>query len=146
MAKQRFSMRNAITREAALLLGFLFLGLVLLPIAIYIVGQAIFGDYGGGSYGHFYSELSSRVRAGDGDRSLARYPAMDPATTVRNTYRLGPHRPDCDPDHIPCMKNGLSNQFSRGLRQQSSPRRGLGLMVVSGAVLANKYSDGNYHS
>ena len=65
MAKQRFSMRNAITREAALLLGFLFLGLVLLPIAIYIVGQAIFGDYGGGSYGHFYSELSSRIRAGD---------------------------------------------------------------------------------
>ena len=58
-------MRKTITREAALLLGFLFLGLVLLPVAIYVVGQAIFGDYGGGSYGHFFSELSGRIRAGD---------------------------------------------------------------------------------
>jgi len=58
-------MRKAITREMGLLVGFLFLGLVILPVAIYVVGQAIFGDYGGGSYGHFYSELSSRIRAGD---------------------------------------------------------------------------------
>jgi len=58
-------MRKAITRETGLLVGFLFLGLVILPVAIYVVGQAIFGDYGGGSYGHFYSELSSRIRAGD---------------------------------------------------------------------------------
>ena len=65
MTERQFNVRKAITREAALLLGFLFLGLVLLPIAIYVVGQAIFGAYGGGSYGHFYSELSSRIRAGD---------------------------------------------------------------------------------
>jgi hypothetical protein len=57
--------RKIIVRESALLLGFVFLGLVLLPIAIYVVGQLIFGDYGGGSYGHFYSELSGRFRAGD---------------------------------------------------------------------------------
>ena len=61
MTERQFNVRKAITREAALLLGFLFLGLVLLPIAIYVVGQAIFGDYGGGSFGHFYSELSSRM-------------------------------------------------------------------------------------
>ena len=65
MTERQFNLRRAITREVALLLGFLFLGLVLLPIAIYVVGQAIFGDYGGGSFGHFYSELSSRIRAGD---------------------------------------------------------------------------------
>ena len=58
-------MRKAITRELALLLGFLFIGLVLLPVAVYVVGQAIFGDYGGGSYGHFFAELSGRVRSGD---------------------------------------------------------------------------------
>lgn len=66
VTERQFSVRKAITREAALLLGFLLLGLVLLPVAIYIVGQAIFGDYGGGSYGHFYSDLSSRIRSGDG--------------------------------------------------------------------------------
>ena len=65
MTERHFNLRKAITREAALLVGFLFLGLVVLPIAIYIVGQAIFGDYGGGSYGHFFSELSGRIRGGD---------------------------------------------------------------------------------
>jgi len=58
-------MRKAITHELALLLGFLFIGLVLLPVAVYVVGQAIFGDYGGRSYGHFFAELSGRVRGGD---------------------------------------------------------------------------------
>jgi hypothetical protein len=60
------SIRRIFAREAALLVGFLFLGLVLLPVAIYLVGQAIFGDYGGGSYGQFFSDLSGRIRAGDG--------------------------------------------------------------------------------
>lgn len=65
VTKRRSTFRRIITRETALLLGFLFLGLVLLPVAIYLVGKTIFGDYGGGSFGHFYSELSSRIRAGD---------------------------------------------------------------------------------
>lgn len=47
------------------MLGFLFLGLVLLPVAIYLVGQAIFGEYGGAGFGDFYSGLSSRIRGGD---------------------------------------------------------------------------------
>jgi H+/Cl- antiporter ClcA len=59
------SLRKTITREAGLLLGLLLVGLVVLPFAVYFVGQAIFGDYGGGSYGHFYSELSGRIRAAD---------------------------------------------------------------------------------
>jgi hypothetical protein len=63
--EHKSSLRKAITREAALLLGFLFLGLVLLPIAIYLVGQAIFGEYGGSGFGHFYSGLSNRIRGGD---------------------------------------------------------------------------------
>ena len=59
------SISKTVAREAVLLVGLLFLGLVLLPVAVYFVGQAIFGDYGGGSYGHFYSELSGRIRGGD---------------------------------------------------------------------------------
>jgi hypothetical protein len=65
VTKRQFSMRKTITREAVLLLGFAFFGLLVLPVAIYFVGQAIFGDYGGGSYGHFYSALSGRIRTGD---------------------------------------------------------------------------------
>lgn len=59
------SLRKILVKEAGLLVGFLFIGLVVLPVAVYFVGQAIFGDYGGGGYGRFYSDLSGRFRAGD---------------------------------------------------------------------------------
>ena len=65
MKEQQNSLRKAITRELALLLGLLFVGMVLLPIAVFVVGQAIFGDYGGGGYGRFFADLSGRIRAGD---------------------------------------------------------------------------------
>ena len=38
----------------------------MLPIAVYVVGQAIFGEYGGLSYGQFFSDLSGRIRSGEG--------------------------------------------------------------------------------
>lgn len=59
------SVRKTITREAGLLVALLLVGLLLLPVAVYFVGQAIFGDYGGGSFGHFYAGLSGRIRAAD---------------------------------------------------------------------------------
>lgn len=65
MKEQQKSLRKAITRELGLLLALLFVGMVLLPVAVYVVGQAIFGEYGGGSYGRFFGDLSGRIRAGD---------------------------------------------------------------------------------
>ena len=84
MKDRHSSLRRAITREAGLLLGLLFIGLTLLPVAVYIVGQAIFGDYGGGSYGHFYAELSSRIRGAD---AAAWFLALSPYLGVQ-TLRL----------------------------------------------------------
>ena len=52
-------------REAALFLGLLFFGLVLMPIGIYAIGQAVFGDYGGYGYADFFSTLSARIRGGE---------------------------------------------------------------------------------
>ncbi len=43
----------------------LFLGLVFLPIAIWFVGNAVFGTYGGTGYSDFFGSLSSRIRSGD---------------------------------------------------------------------------------
>ena len=43
----------------------LFVGFVLLPIAIWFVGQALFGEYGGSSYGDFFGTLSGKIRGGD---------------------------------------------------------------------------------
>ena len=57
--------RRAIEKEAALLTGLLFFGIVLMPIAIYMTGQAVFGSYGGHGYGDFFGTLSAKLRAGD---------------------------------------------------------------------------------
>jgi hypothetical protein len=66
MSDENTSLSRVIRKELALLAGFLFIGLVLLPVAVYFVGQAIFGDYGGQSYGQFFGDLASRIRAGEG--------------------------------------------------------------------------------
>ena len=49
----------------ALLTGFLFLGLVVMPIVIYFVGETVFGSYDGLGYGDFFGTLSAKVRNGD---------------------------------------------------------------------------------
>lgn len=58
-------MRQRLTTEVALLTGFLFVGLVLMPIAIYAVGQSVFGDYAGLGYWDFFANLSGKVRDGN---------------------------------------------------------------------------------
>jgi len=62
---QPSSLRQRATKEFAILAGFLFLGLVVVPIIIFQVGQVIFGAYGGAGYGDFYGTLSAKVRSGD---------------------------------------------------------------------------------
>lgn len=57
--------RQIVRKELALLSGLLFFGLVLMPIAIYAIGQAIFGEYGGHGYGDFFGTLSAKLRSGD---------------------------------------------------------------------------------
>ena len=52
-------------KEAAVLAGFLFGGLVLLPVIIWFVGKAVFGAYGGAGFAEFYGALSSKIRSGD---------------------------------------------------------------------------------
>ena len=58
--------RQKFRKELLLLSLLLFFGLVLMPIAIYAVGGAIFGDYGGHGYGDFFKTLSGKLRHGDG--------------------------------------------------------------------------------
>lgn len=60
------TLRNRITRETALFVGLFFAGFVLLPIAVWLIGDALFGDYGGAGYQGFFSRLSAKIRAGDG--------------------------------------------------------------------------------
>ncbi len=52
-------------RELALLLGLFLAGLILMPIAIYLVGEQVFGKYAGHGYADFYSEITQKIRRGD---------------------------------------------------------------------------------
>jgi hypothetical protein len=57
--------KNGIAREAAWFAGLLFVGLVILPILIYVVGRAVFGEYGGGALGDFYAKLLGEFLTGE---------------------------------------------------------------------------------
>jgi hypothetical protein len=52
-------------KEGARFAILLFVGFVLLPIAIWFVGKAVFGAYGGSGYADFFGTLSSKIRNGD---------------------------------------------------------------------------------
>ena len=56
---------TSLKKEAALFAGLLFFGLGILPIAIWFVGKAVFGDYGGMGYGDFFGTLTGKIRGGD---------------------------------------------------------------------------------
>ena len=51
------SLKKTATRESALILCLLFFGLLILPLAIYVVGKSVFGDYGGSGFSAFYGTL-----------------------------------------------------------------------------------------
>lgn len=59
------ALKRLAIKETALLTGLLFVGFVVMPIAIYMVGETVFGDYSGAGYGDFFGTLSAKVRGGD---------------------------------------------------------------------------------
>ncbi len=63
--KQASVFRQLATKEVALLTGLLFIGLAVMPVVVYFVGQTVFGTYGGHGYGDFFGRLSTKFRNGD---------------------------------------------------------------------------------
>lgn len=59
------SFRKNAPRETALFLGLLLVGLTILPIAVFMVGNSVFGDYGGNGFSAFYGTVHSAVREGE---------------------------------------------------------------------------------
>jgi len=60
------AIKQSLRKESALFTGLLFVGLVLVPFAVFSVGQVVFGDYGGIGYADFFATLSEKVRYFDG--------------------------------------------------------------------------------
>ena len=56
---------KSLKKEGALFAVLLFVGFVLLPIAIWFVGKTVFGAYGGTGYSDFFGNLSGKIRGGD---------------------------------------------------------------------------------
>ncbi len=59
------TLKQIALKETALLFGLLFLGLVIMPIAIYWIGPRVLGEFGGYGYSDFFGGLSARIRGGD---------------------------------------------------------------------------------
>ena len=64
MSVERKPFKQKALNETALALSFIFAGLVLLPLAIYLTGQSVFGEYGGAGFADFYGRLSGEIREG----------------------------------------------------------------------------------
>ncbi|MDJ0940630.1 MAG: hypothetical protein QNJ00_12795 [Woeseiaceae bacterium] len=65
MAAKERTLKQILVREAVLFLWLLFAGLVVLPIAVWFVGDAVFGSYPGSGFGAFFGMLNAKIRAGD---------------------------------------------------------------------------------
>jgi hypothetical protein len=64
MTAPRRNLKSALLKETALFLGLLLVGILVLPVVIWFVGQAFFGEYGGGGFGDFYARLHYELRSG----------------------------------------------------------------------------------
>ena len=57
--------KTTIKKESLLFLWLLLVGLFVLPGAIYLIGRAMFGEYGGSGFSAFYGLLHSELRSGE---------------------------------------------------------------------------------
>lgn len=58
-------LRHPVVREVIVFVGLLLAGLVLLPMAIFLVGDVVFGNYEGDGYGQFFESIVGRLAGGD---------------------------------------------------------------------------------
>lgn len=59
------SLKQRIFKEAALFGSLFLFGLAILPLAIYLVGDLVFGAYEGRGFADFYGRLHAEFRAGE---------------------------------------------------------------------------------
>jgi hypothetical protein len=64
MPDSSIHLKRILQKEAALFLGLFFFGIVLVPVAVYLVGRSVFGEYGGHGFADFYASLHYELRAG----------------------------------------------------------------------------------
>ena len=56
---------STLKKESLLFLYLFLAGILLLPIAVYLIGYALFGEYSGTGFSAFYGSLHSSLRSGE---------------------------------------------------------------------------------
>ena len=64
MTESRNSFKRILRRESVTLVLLVLVGVLFLPLAVYLVGEKIFGDYVSGGFGSFYRDIHSNLREG----------------------------------------------------------------------------------
>jgi len=88
MGPETTTIADKARKELALLLVCLFFGLLVLPAAIFAVGMAFFGDYGGAGFSGFYGGMHGSVRSFD---PVVWFLVLSPYLVIqclRGTFRL----------------------------------------------------------
>ena len=65
VSTEQATIQRELKRELLLFLALLLAGVLLLPAAVYFVGQAVFGNFADGGFGAFYRGLFERLRNGE---------------------------------------------------------------------------------
>ena len=64
MTQSVSDLKNVMRRESVIFLWLVLGGLFVLPALIYLVGNALFGEYGGSGFGAFYADFHTGLRRG----------------------------------------------------------------------------------
>lgn len=75
MSDLPLNLKRAMLGETWLFLALFLFGILVLPVAIYFVGQLVFGDYGGTGFSDFYGRLHYELRSG---RPVSWYLVLSP--------------------------------------------------------------------
>ena len=59
------STTRIIRREAILLTIMTLVGVLILPICVFLVGKFVFGEFAGAGFGEFYRDIHSDLRSGE---------------------------------------------------------------------------------
>jgi hypothetical protein len=54
-------------REAILLIIMTLVGVLIVPLCVFLVGKFVFGEYAGAGFGEFYRDIHSDLRSGEPD-------------------------------------------------------------------------------
>lgn len=58
-------MNKTVIRELILFVSMALAGIVLVPLAVFFVGELVFGEYGGDSFGQFFESLLGKLASAD---------------------------------------------------------------------------------